>query len=217
MGANMNMNANQKRKELTLNIIGWTFFIFGIVAFFNSAYLLGNYSQVLWFCYLALLMMGIGILKRSSYIVMAQIYILFIPVLVWNIDFFYHLFFSQPLWGITDYFFIYNDISLGKIVSFQHFFSLPLALYSVYLMKRKRFDEWKLSIVEITILFVITKLFTDPIENINCVFRQCVDLYIGLPYHITWFILYFLVIGIMVIILNRFSFLKLESKKNGSK
>ena len=84
---------------------------------------------------------------------MSQVYILTIPLLIWNIDFFYWLIFDKPLWGITDYFFVNNVFNLGKVISLQHLFTIPLSIYAANLIGVKRRDAWKWSFIQIILVF----------------------------------------------------------------
>ena len=72
---------NKKTKLLLLDILGVFFLFWGIVAIANSFYN-QNPTQVLYICYLGMILIGVGILTKRSYIIMSQIYILAIPLLV---------------------------------------------------------------------------------------------------------------------------------------
>jgi hypothetical protein len=199
----------KKREDLILNCIGIFFLVFGILAILNSFYS-GNPYQVFWLCYIGLILIGFGVLKRNSFIVMSQIYILTIPFLIWNVDFIYWIFVGDSLWGITDYFFIDKALNLGKIISLQHLFTIPVSLYVVKKIRLKRKDAWKLSFFQITIFFILGSLLTPKEANINCVFEQCTNFTLGLPYTIEWFLIFFFMTFITSFVLN-FLFFK---KKN---
>lgn len=199
----------RKYKDYFLNFFGVLLLTLGILAVYNSINT-GLAFQIFWMCYISLILMGVGILSRNSFLVMSQIYILTIPLLIWNIDFFHWLIFDRALWGITDYFFVNPTFNLGKIVSLQHIYSVPLAVYCVYLIRRKRNDEWKLSLVQSTLIFFISFLFTPKYLNINCVFKKCIDISLGLPHQMNWFIIYFSTILVTAFIFNKILFLKVK-------
>lgn len=76
-----------QRKESILNVIGIWFLALGIIAMLDSIYN-GNYYQIFWFCYVALILLGIGFILRKDGLILAQLSFLFIPIIVWNFDFF---------------------------------------------------------------------------------------------------------------------------------
>jgi len=205
----------KKYEFLVLKIIGIIMVILGILAIMNSLYL-RNPNQIFWMCYISLLIIGIGILTRNSYLIMSQIYILTIPILVWDIDFIYHLLFQVPLWGLTDYFFVENSFNLGKFITLQHLYTLPLSFYAVHLIGLKKRDAWKISFVQVFLVFIFVTLFTSPEKNINCVFEPCLNIYLGLPYQLTWLIISFSIVFITSFLANKLPFIRksLDEKKN---
>ena len=98
--------------------------------------------------------------------------------------------------------------TIGNIISLQHLFTIPLAIYATHLIGLKRKDAWKLSFAQISLIFLIIVLFTPRESNINCVFKPCINLSIGLPYYLTWFLIFFLMIFLTSLILNSLSYLK---------
>ncbi|MBI4116455.1 hypothetical protein HY449_01785 [Candidatus Pacearchaeota archaeon] len=198
------------RKSLILNIIGIFPLVMGILAIFNSLKI-GSVSQILWICYFCLILIGMGILSGNDFLVMSQIYILFIPLIFWDVDFIYHWIFQEPLWGISDYFFVGN-FDLGKIISLQHLATIPMTIYSLRLMGPKRKDAWKLSVVQIIAVYLLTNAFF-PGTNINCISEPCVNFNLGLPYVATWFLAFFTMIFISVLVINGFFFRKSKFKE----
>ena len=199
----------EKHKFILLNLIGMFFLLLGITAVVNSWY---NQSptQVLYMCYLGLIFIGIGILTKRSFIIMSQVYILAIPLLVWDIDFIYWLIFNQPLFGITDYFFIDSALNIGKIVSLQHLFTVPLAIYAANLIGVKRKDAWIWSFIQITVVYIAVSILSAPEFNVNCVFNPCINIYFGLPYRLTWFLVLFSMTFLTSVLLNYFSLIKVK-------
>lgn len=198
----------KKTKNILLDILGVFFLVWGIIAIANSMYM-QNPRQILYLCYIGLLIIGIGILTKRSYLIMSQVYILAIPLLIWDIDFLHWVIFQTELWGITDYFFIGENSLIGKIVSLQHLFTIPLAIYIAKKIGIKRKDAWKWSFAQVTIIFIFAILFTSPEDNINCVFNPCINFYFNLPYSmtwysITWFTLIFSMTFISSILINRY-------------
>lgn len=205
----MKKKAGIKADHVILDIIGFVLFSLGVAAIMNSLFI-KNPTQIFWGCYLGLIIMGVGIIKRSSFLIMSQVYILAIPLLFWDIDFLYWLLFNHPLFGITDYFFIERTLTISKLISLQHLFSIPFAIYATRKIGLERRDAWKWSFVQITLVYIIVSFFTLPESNINCVFEPCVNFSFGIPYRITWFIIFFGMTLLTAVIVNKFLIRKLK-------
>lgn len=190
-----------KNTELILKLIGMIFLIAGIVGVIQSINL-GEFDKIFWFCYIALILLGIGTLRKDSNLISSQLNVLVIPAIIWMSDFFYFLFFGRPFLGISDYFFDENFSLISKLISMQHFFILPLGFYALHKIGLKRKDTWVISVFEMSLLFAISKLLTSPEKNMNCVFEPCMNIRISQNYEVWWFICVFLIIVITVFFVN---------------
>ena len=188
-------------KEKILKLIGYIFLIWGLAAIIDNIFKANTgIAPVLWMSYICLIVLSIGILKKDSSLVASQVAIIGIPYILWNIDFFYQLLTKSSLFGLTDYFFTKGKI-IGKIISIQHIFNLPLSIYSIYLIKLKRKDFWKISLFQISIVFLISRIATNYNQNVNCVYRNCANFSFGLPYILEWFLANMMMISITSYIL----------------
>ncbi|MEK6915443.1 MAG: hypothetical protein AABW89_02795 [Nanoarchaeota archaeon] len=185
-------------KNRILNTIGLVFLIWGTAAIIdNILHIDEGIAPILWISYISLIILAIGLFKKNSGLIASQIAIIGIPYLIWNSDFFYHLFTSKSLFGITDYFFELNNlVAIEKIISFQHIFNIPLSLWALHLIGLKKNNFWIVSIVQIAFVFIITRTVTNYEENVNCVYRNCAGFTFGIPYIIEWFTAYILMISI---------------------
>lgn len=181
-------------------LIFWLFgaylILIGILAFIN-AFLHLDSAIPLWFSYIAVFLIGIGVLTRNSDLIAIQTNIIAIPYIFWNIDLFYQLITDSSLWGITDYFFIIGFMnSLGNFITLEHVYIVPVALGFIYLLGLQRKDLWKFSFLEISIIFFITFFFSSSEMNANCVFESCINfISLGNPeYQILWFLSVFLML-----------------------
>lgn len=188
---------DRKREILILNILGIFFLLWGIMQIYVSSFLTIP-EQIFWYCYIGILLLGAGFLMKNPLLVGAQLTIMSIPLLLWNIDFFHFLITNRPLWGLTDYIFLTDRIAISQIISMQHLFTVPLALYGLHLMKPKRIDFWKISLAELTILYIPTRILTSPENNINCIFHNCLNILLPIPHIILWF----LAVTVMVLLTN---------------
>jgi hypothetical protein len=161
---------DKKRDErILLNVFGFIFLLWGFMAVVNS-YLFEGYNMVLWYCYLGLLLIGIGIYSRNSTLIGIQVSILAVPLVFWNIDFIYFLITGVSLWGITDYMFLGNRFVLGQLVSLQHLFTLPFSLYAMAKIKSKFKGYWKYAFLQVTVMYFAVFYLTQRADNVNCVF-----------------------------------------------
>ena len=126
----------EKTKGTILTVIGIFFIVFGLMAIIVNL-LLDSPQQILWFCYWALLLLGIGTIRKNSFLLAAQLNVMTIPLLIWNVDFFYFWITKEPLIGIANYFFIDRPL-VSQIISIQHLITIPLAFYALSLIKIKR-------------------------------------------------------------------------------
>jgi hypothetical protein len=207
-------------KRIFLIALGIYFILLGIFAIILSLYN-NDPSQILYACYVGLILIGIGMLTKKSSIILSQVYLLTIPILIWDIDFFHWIIFKKPLWGITDYFFSVHPSIIGNFVSLQHLYLVPLSVYALTLMNIKRRDAWKWSLLELVLIFFAVFTLSVPALNVDCVFRPCININFGIPYPIVWFLISFSMIGVTALILNHFlcpkKFKKYQKKKRRNK
>lgn len=187
---------NKKANVKTVNIIGSILFLWGIFAIIDNILKSDTgIAPLLWMSYISLILLGIGILRKSSSLIASQLAIIFIPYIFWNLDFFHQLITKESLFGITDYFFAPGNIS-GKIIALQHIFNIPLSLYAMNMigLKSKLFPIT--SFLQVFVVFFISRQITNPVQNVNCVYQNCANFTFGLPYIAEWFIAQFLMISI---------------------
>ncbi|MBS3083756.1 hypothetical protein J4423_03055 [Candidatus Pacearchaeota archaeon] len=198
------------KSKIVINSIGIIFLIFGIAAIINTILNIEKrFAPILWLSYICLILLAIGVLRKDSSLIASQITIIGIPYLLWNIDFFYQLITKSSLLGITDYLFKSVPIT-DKIISLQHIFNLPLSLIALHLIKLKRTDFWIISITQITIVFIISRLTTTYKENVNCVYHNCANFSFGLPYILEWFLAYLIMITLTSYLIKKIFYKKIK-------
>src|SRR3989344_4591136 len=188
-----------------------TFLAIFLIFFGAFAMLYGIYrgypSWIFWFCYISMILIGIGALRKDSLLIAAQFNLLFFPLLFWNIDFFLVLFSGNSYLGIAGYFF--EEMLLpARIISLEHLFLIPMILYLLYLIKIKKKDILKsyiISIFQVSLIFAVMKILNANIDNVNCVFENCYSfLNFLLPYAsytVLWFLVYFIILFVANIVL----------------
>ncbi len=186
-------------------IIGWLFILFGTAAIINTIYQ-GNPPQILWICYSSLILLGIGILTKNSLLTLSQMDIIMIPLIIWTIDFIFFLISGHSFFGIVDYFFQEGPL-ISKIITLQHLFTVPLALLAVYITKIKTKRAWIVSFIQVSFIFLITRLLTSPANNINCVYKSCINFSFK-HYSIMWFVTMFVIICTTNLMLSKIKIFK---------
>lgn len=198
-------------KNIILNLIGIYFILLGIFSMVVAVYL-NRPSLIVWFCYIGLILTGFGIFYRKDFLIVSQLNILLIPLIIWNIDFFYELFTGKSLIGITHYFFIETLIA-PRFITLQHVYVIPVMIFCLCLIKIKSKDTWKFSFIEMLIIFIVSRLFTNTAENLNCVFYSCANILFNIPpviYGIGWTLVVLLMIIISDFIIKKIGFLKIK-------
>jgi len=197
----------EKTKIILILIIGIFFIGFGILAIYNAYFFSKNPSGVFWYCYISMIVIGISALFRNAWVIAAQVNLLGISLLMWNFDFFYHIVFGRSIFGLVNSFFN-GGFSFGKVISMEHLFLIPLSILLIYLIKLKKDDFWKLSLVEIPMIFFITRAFTNPQKNINCVFESCFSFIGNYLFPLVWFTLAISIMVISTVIINNIEVFK---------
>lgn len=189
--------------KLVLNFLGVVYVLTSLLAFFNSFYF-GPWHNIFWFCYSGILLIGIGILTRNKVIFMSQLYILFIPDFIWFVDFISYLIRGSSFFGIVNYFFLPAPF-LTKLVTLQHIFTIPTALFLSYKFSGRNKRSLSVAFLQLIILFLLTRFFTLPENNINCAYLFCGKYGFGFAsswYPFVWFAGAFLMIYLSYLFLN---------------
>lgn len=202
----------EKTKGLVLDALGILFLIWGLGAIFYQISIQEPYF-VLWFCYTGLILIGLGILLRSDFLIAAQLALMTMPLIIWSIDFFSFLITGKFLWGITAYLFK-DQANIGDLISLQHIFTVPLALFSLWIIKLKRKDFWILSIFEAILFYFFSGFFSTSEQNLNYVFSSSVPFETPLSYAFDWFFFVFLMIFLTSVIFLNLKFLRSDKAKN---
>jgi len=190
-----------QRHGLLLTLLGLGYIAISVLAYYNV--LLSNQpGDIFWFCYMSIFLIGIGMLGYNSSLIKSQLYIIMIPNLVWVLDFISYFVLGHTLFGIVDYFFIPGKI-LEKIISLQHIFTVPLALFVLFHLKKSPRKIWLVSCFQIAFIFIISRFLSGG-ENVNCVYHFCGRAAIPM-YELSWFIAFFVMIALADIIFSGLS------------
>ncbi|NPE26830.1 hypothetical protein HNV12_02395 [Methanococcoides sp. SA1] len=175
----------RKFEEGLIFWLGVYLFVLGVAAVMYS---LANpeIASFLWLSYIGLVLIGFGMMRKMPRLIATQVCIILIPVLVWDVDFFVSVFGGNFL-GLTNYFFEGSYTSVGKFISLQHLYTLPIAIWSLWKMGLKE-GVWKWSFAELVVVWVVSYLDGGLVDNVNCVARDCMGVipFGGVWYYLAW-------------------------------
>lgn len=162
-----------KNKDALLNIIGILlilFFVIRVIFLIKN----GTLEHIFWLCNHAPLIFGIAILFRSSFWITAEISFVFAGVLIWVIDYLSKIFFSVHIFGSTSYLFPIANYGFFYVTSLIHLFSLPLAIWALFLIKKKEPFAWKGALIHAVVLIPFVVYFREA-YNLNCFLEPCIS------------------------------------------
>lgn len=197
------------KKGLFIKLLGIFFIVFGLLAMIQ-AIIKGEPILILWICYIGMIIIGIGCLVNNREIILSQLNILTIPLFLWDIDFISFLIFNKSIFGLVDYFFKEPSI-ISRLISLEHLFLIPLGIIAFYLVKNKKVKKnyaWKLSLIELTLIFIILRVINIQDNNLNCAFYSCIPYLNPEPYWLWWFVIIFIVVIITDFIYRYFFYNK---------
>lgn len=156
-------------ERIAFLVIGIFFVFIGLYSFY-SFFSFDDISLVLWFCYTGTIVIGIGFILNKNSLVVSQLNILFFPLIIWSIDFFYEFFVGSALWGLTSYFFQEGDI-LRKLIILQHIYTIPISFFA--LARGSFFSRWVwvYSFIQAIVFFIVTRTFVKDV-NVNWVLNR---------------------------------------------
>lgn len=178
----------KKKRTITVEkILGIIFLVWGILSLINAFVVLQKVNDFLWLCYVGLFLIGIGLLLKNDALVQSQLLLLFIPDLLWTLDFITYAFVGSSFLGISDYVFSLTH-PLTIIVSLQHLAIVPFALFILQKQSRGML-ALPVALGEATLAFILSRALAPEAENLNCVYRFCGSLEFSQPYALWWFVL----------------------------
>lgn len=162
----------------------------------------GESSRVFWLCYLGMILIGIGAIKRDEVLIKSQLNILTIPLIIWTLDFIIIILSGNSFLNTSNYFFELRPFA--KIISLEHLFLIPAGVACLFLANKtnqKSRITGLISFIQVIFILVLTRLLTSPAENVNCVFESCVSL---IPQTKFYFPSLFLISAAIILITNYF-------------
>jgi len=162
---------DKKLHEKILNV----FAIFLIIIVFantliNFFYWNDGWTEILWYCSLASLVLSVGILLKNSYLNSIVLTTAIPAQFFWILDFVIQFIGFDGI-GRTAWLFEWPLITIFLSIVL-HVVLIPLAIYSVYIYGFKK-KSLPFTFIFIIICMVLPFLFSAYDDNVNCVFYSC--------------------------------------------
>ncbi len=179
--------------------------------------LFGNAQYIVWFSNHTFIIIGIGLLLNSRFLVFAELCLGLLPEAYWSIDFISKLLTGKFLFGTTAYMFNNGSFDLVHLYSLQHLLFVPMALLALFWLGGPIKKAWIGSVVHMGILFFVSRLF--PVKyNLNCVFNSSfLPVQFTKYYQIIWPIIILINIFLVYFVFMKFfkkKTIKYDKKKN---
>ena len=145
--------------------------------------LFASTSSFFWICNVVPLLFAIGFFTKRVSFVRSLVSLSLVIHIIWTIDFFSVIFFNNPiLGGFTRYVFGKGTISVLPLLA--HLFSSSVALMTVY---KEAFNKKRILIYSFVLIIafqLVAFVFTQPIDNVNCVYDSCILSLVGvIPFY----------------------------------
>lgn len=163
---------DEKKKKFLLNILGWFLIVLGLVRVFQLIFF-GEPIHILWLCNHVIIFMGIAILFRSSFWLIAEFSFLFLGQVVWVFGVLIFVFFGIEIPGNSTYL-LYDFSFLNLISLLVHFLTLPVGAFAIYLLGKKEKFAWSGGLIHALIL-VPFALYFGKYYNLNCIYEPCIS------------------------------------------
>jgi len=158
------------KKDLLLNIIGWFLILLGGIRIFQLVFF-GEPVHLFWLCNHVIIFMGIAILFRSSFWLIAEFCFLFIGEFIWVIGLLIYISFGIIIPGNSAYL-LYDAKFINLISILVHVLTLPLGLWAIFLLGKKKKFAWVGGLIHAIILIPFV-LYFGANYNLDCFYKPC--------------------------------------------
>lgn len=199
------------KKNVLLNVIGVFLIVLGLIRIIQVLFF-GVPVHVFWLCNHVIVIMGIAILFRKSFLLIGEFSFLFLGQFIWVLAVILYGLFGIVVPGNSAYL-IYGGGFINLISVLVHFLTLPLGFWAIILIGKKEKFAWTVGLIHTIILLPIV-LYFGAQYNLNCLIKPCLSFFPDITlYSILIIPLYFLLFVIPVnYLVNR---LISKKKKHG--
>lgn len=160
----------KRQINFVLNAIGIFLITISIIRlFFLQGY--ETFPQFFWLCNHVPLLIGIAILFRSSFWLMAEVSFLFVGMFLWIVNFLSYLLIDKIIFVSAEYIFVSAGTIFFYLSVTLHLLTLPLAIIAIFLLKKPEPLAWKGSLFHGIILIPIMIYFGES-YNLNLFLRS---------------------------------------------
>ena len=135
----------------------------------------GNYW---WFCNLALLGMGIGLVIRSRGVLTGFLSIASFTQTFWVVDNLYRQIRGVSLFGLTDFMYRPGYPISKFVLSHYHYFTLVIGIYALCFLPKVKNHTLLLSAIFNPFIFAVSYFVFDSEKNVNCIHNSCLPNFI---------------------------------------
>ena len=134
----------------------------------------GTPTSLFWLSNHVPLILGIAILLRSSFWILAETAFIFAGEIGWTIDYLFKLSFNKYLVGSTAYMFNPDFATRLYISSLLHLIVVPFGVMAFLLINKKQQKAWKGVALHLALLIPIIIYYGNDL-NLNCLFKSCIN------------------------------------------
>ncbi len=144
--------------------------IFWLADTFEKVSIQHAISRIFWWSSMGLILITIGLYKRSSLILTGMFCSLFLIESLWTIGFLTYLFFGYqiPHLGFASTGFNPHYQWSSFVISWFHLLLIPGLIYGLLIVKKIHPLGWIIALVFHVLTLSLAHFFPDPSENINC-------------------------------------------------
>ncbi len=160
-------------KERALSILGLILVLSSLVRMITLA-IYGDPIHTFWLSNHIPLILGISILMRNSFWILAELSFIFVGELGWSIDYLSKLFFNNFIVKSTAYMFAAGISKQLYVSSLTHLIVVPIGLAAFLILGKKAKNAWKGALLHVAILIPFILYFGKD-YNLNCFFESCIS------------------------------------------
>lgn len=161
-----------KKYNKLLLILGIFYIIYWLFDFYQNAIIPHNFSWILWYSSAGFLLTAIALIIQNEFLIYSLFCALFAVEGIWTFDFIYGLIFHKSLLGFTDYI-DFTNFNIQYYYSTFYHPLIPIGLFIAILYTKKIHKYgWIGAIFFVSILMLLTYLFVNPNDQINCIYSS---------------------------------------------